>query len=80
MAIHMPPSENLPGHMVGYTFYLCCLLIIISGTLDPEIAQHIRPGTLRARFGQNKVKNAVHCTDLADDTQLELEFFFKLLQ
>ena len=47
---------------------------------DPEIARHIRPGTLRARFGVNKTKNAVHCTDLADDAPLEVEFFFKLLQ
>ncbi len=40
--------------------------------LDPDIAQHIRPGTLRARFGISKVKNAVHCTDLPDDAQLEV--------
>ena len=57
-------------------------LPFIDGSLcaDPEIAAHIRPGTLRARFGQTKVKNAVHCTDLPDDVQLEVEFFFKLLQ
>jgi len=50
------------------------------GPSDPEIARHIRPNTLRAKFGQNKVKNAVHCTDLPEDGVLESEFFFSILQ
>jgi len=37
------------------------------GPADPEIARHLRPKTLRARFGMDKIKNAVHCTDLPDD-------------
>lgn len=39
----------------------------------------IRPKTIRARFGVNAVKNAVHCTDLEEDCFLELEYFFKIL-
>lgn len=31
------------------------------GPADPEVAKHIRPRSLRAVFGQNKIKNAVHC-------------------
>jgi nucleoside-diphosphate kinase len=50
------------------------------GPMDPEIAKVLRPNTLRARFGRNKIMNAVHCTDLEEDTQLELEYFFKFLQ
>ena len=37
-----------------------------------EIARHIRPRTLRALYGKDKVKNAVHCTDLAEDASLEV--------
>jgi len=50
------------------------------GPADPEIARHLRPKTLRARFGMDKIKNAVHCTDLPDDGPLEVEYFFKILQ
>ncbi|KAK3916339.1 Nucleoside diphosphate kinase 7 [Frankliniella fusca] len=49
------------------------------GPSDPEIAQKLRPNSLRARFGVNKILNAVHCTDLPDDAELELEYFFRLL-
>lgn len=50
------------------------------GPSDPEIARHIRPNTLRAAFGKNKVKNALHCTDLPEDGPLESEYFFSILQ
>ncbi|VEN55773.1 unnamed protein product [Callosobruchus maculatus] len=50
------------------------------GPEDAEIARQIRPGTLRAKFGIDKYKNAVHCTDLPEDTVLELEYFFKVLK
>ncbi|XP_026280816.1 nucleoside diphosphate kinase 7 [Frankliniella occidentalis] len=49
------------------------------GPSDPEIAKKLRPNSLRARFGVNKIQNAVHCTDLPDDAELELEYFFRLL-
>ena len=49
------------------------------GPADPEIARHLRPHTLRSKFGQDKIKNAVHCTDLPDDAILEVEYFFKIL-
>ncbi|CAF2710047.1 unnamed protein product [Rotaria sp. Silwood2] len=49
------------------------------GPADPEIARHIRPRTLRALYGKDKVKNAVHCTDLAEDATLEVEYFFRIL-
>ncbi|KAG7467064.1 hypothetical protein MATL_G00149340 [Megalops atlanticus] len=49
------------------------------GPADPEIARHLRPSTLRAQFGKNKVQNAVHCTDLPEDGILEVQYFFKIL-
>uniref|UniRef100_A0A673TA08 Nucleoside diphosphate kinase homolog 7 n=1 Tax=Suricata suricatta TaxID=37032 RepID=A0A673TA08_SURSU len=42
------------------------------GPADPEIARHLRPGTLRAIFGKTKIQNAVHCTDLPEDGLLEV--------
>lgn len=50
-----------------------------AGPPDSEVARQIRPNTLRARFGIDKYHNAVHCTDLIEDTVLELEYFFKIL-
>uniref|UniRef100_A0A7N8WXE7 Nucleoside diphosphate kinase homolog 7 n=1 Tax=Mastacembelus armatus TaxID=205130 RepID=A0A7N8WXE7_9TELE len=49
------------------------------GPADPEIARHLRPTTLRALYGKDKVKNAVHCTDLPEDSVLEVQYFFKIL-
>lgn len=51
----------------------------VCGPADPEIARTLRPDTIRAKFGKNKVQNAVHCTDLSEDIPLELEYFFQLL-
>jgi len=34
----------------------------------------------RARFGSDRVKNAVHCTDLPEDGVLEVKYFFESLQ
>jgi len=51
----------------------------LAGPADPEIARHLRPRTLRALFGSDKINNAVHCTDLPDDGQLEVEYFFRIL-
>ncbi|XP_073903644.1 nucleoside diphosphate kinase homolog 7 isoform X1 [Castor canadensis] len=49
------------------------------GPVDPEIARHLRPETLRAIFGKTKIQNAVHCTDLPEDGLLEVQYFFKIL-
>lgn len=51
----------------------------LCGPMDPEIARHLRPCTLRAIFGKSKIQNAVHCTDLPEDGLLEVQYFFKIL-
>lgn len=53
----------------------------ICGCYDPMMGK-TRKGetdTIRAMFGIDKHKNAVHCTDLPEDAQLECEFFFVLV-
>lgn len=52
----------------------------VVGPSDPGIARYVRPNSLRATYGVDKVKNALHCTDLADDGGLETEYFFRILQ
>ena len=49
------------------------------GPADPEIARVLRPRSLRAQFGVNKVQNAIHCTDLPEDGELESNYFFNIL-
>ena len=50
------------------------------GPHDPDIAKILRPNTIRSLFGKDRVKNAVHCTDLNEDGILEVQYFFELLQ
>ncbi|KAI9159595.1 hypothetical protein H9P43_008935 [Blastocladiella emersonii ATCC 22665] len=51
----------------------------LSGPYDPELAHVLHPNCLRAKFGRDKVKNAVHCTDLKEDAELEVQFFFQIV-
>ena len=51
----------------------------LCGPADPELAKYLRPNTLRAKYGKDKIQNALHCTDLVDDSTLEVEYFFKIL-
>jgi len=46
--------------------------------MDPEIAKSLRPRTIRAKFGESRAANAVHCTDLEEDGVLEVEYFFSI--
>ncbi|CAI2736240.1 unnamed protein product [Schistosoma spindalis] len=64
------PDPNVNVHQAFREF---------AGPIDPEIAKYLRPDTLRARFGVNKVKNAIHCTDLPEDTEREVNYFFNIL-
>jgi len=50
------------------------------GPMDTDIARKLRPTTLRAKYGRDKVNNAIHCTDLPADTNLELDYLFGILQ
>jgi nucleoside-diphosphate kinase len=52
----------------------------LCGPYDPEVARQVKPDCIRARFGVDKVRNAVHCTDLAEDGALEVQYFFQILK
>lgn len=52
----------------------------LCGPMDAEIAKSLRPNTLRARFGVDRVKNGLHCTDLPEDGVNESAYFFSLQQ
>jgi nucleoside-diphosphate kinase len=50
-----------------------------AGPWDVNFAREIQPKTIRAIFGLDGVKNAVHCTDLAEDSERELRYLFDMM-
>lgn len=48
----------------------------LCGPLEPELGRILRPKSLRARFGNDVVNNAVHCTDLPEDGSTECTYVF----
>ena len=50
----------------------------LCGPMDPEIAKNLRPNTIRAKYGKDRVMNGIHCTDLEEDGVLEVEYFFSI--
>lgn len=52
----------------------------LTGPMDPILAKKLRPNSLRAKYGTSRVLNAVHCTDLEEDAEMDVEYFFKILQ
>ncbi|KAF7998299.1 hypothetical protein HCN44_009697 [Aphidius gifuensis] len=51
----------------------------LCGPMDPDIGVKVRPQTLRAKYGKDKIQNAIHCSDIPEDGILEVEYFFKIL-
>ena len=49
------------------------------GPLEPSLAKLLRPRSLRALFGKDTVRNAVHCTDLPEDGEMESKYFFETI-
>lgn len=46
----------------------------VCGPYDPEISRTIRKDTIRAKHGLDIAQNAIHCTDLEEDGELEVLF------
>ena len=45
-----------------------------------SLISQINKLSFSAKFGYDRVKNAVHCTDLPEDGVLEVKYFFESLQ
>eukprot|EP01039_Chlorochromonas_danica_P008933 gene8933-9856_t len=52
---------------------------VTAGPWDIDLAKELRPNSLRAKYGIDRILNAVHCTDLPEDGALECEYCFKIL-
>ena len=44
----------------------------LCGPHDPEISKYLKPDTIRAKFGIERVRNVVHCTDMPEDGVIEV--------
>ncbi len=65
--------QGVRGSLKSLTFNLfICRNPVMCSVSTQEIARHLRPATLRALYGKNKVQNAIHCTDLPEDGILEV--------
>lgn len=51
----------------------------IAGPREVDVAQRIRPNSIRASFAGGRGELGVHVTDLPDDGPLESEYIFSLL-
>lgn len=49
------------------------------GPRDPAIAQKIAASSIRAKYGENLIQNAIHCTDIAEDNIRDTTYLFKIL-
>jgi len=51
----------------------------LCGPHDVDMAKHLRPNSLRARFGMDNAQNGVHCTDLDIDGESEVRYIFEVV-
>jgi len=51
----------------------------LCGPYDLDMARHLRPRSLRARFGLDNAQNGVHATDLEGDAEREARYIFEIL-
>lgn len=73
IAIEVADKSGQPSGDVTEHFRELC------GPIDPDIARALRPKSLRAKFGASKVRNGLHCTDLPEDGELEVNYIFNIL-
>ena len=51
-----------------------------AGPWDVEMAKELRPDTLRGKYGLDRIRSVVHCTDLDSDAPAEVEYCFKIME
>ncbi|KAL0232551.1 hypothetical protein GEMRC1_011298 [Eukaryota sp. GEM-RC1] len=49
------------------------------GPIDPEIGRQLSPRSIRSIYGESRILNGVHVTDLAEDGPLECQYFFDFM-
>ncbi len=76
---HLCSSACLAVMVTGPGYNVVSSFRDFVGPLDPKLAKALRPQSIRAIFGDDSVKNAVHCTDLEEDGEIECQYFFESL-
>ncbi|XP_060809722.1 nucleoside diphosphate kinase 7-like [Amyelois transitella] len=81
MAIHLSEDKCLALEVKALDPNVNCVCEFrkLCGPRDPELCRQLYPDTIRAKFGKTILHNAVHCTDLPEDGETEVEYFFKLI-
>mmetsp|Transcript_6914 Transcript_6914/g.15758 ORF Transcript_6914/g.15758 Transcript_6914/m.15758 type:complete len:326 (+) Transcript_6914:132-1109(+) len=51
----------------------------LAGPHDVDTARYLRPNSFRARLGKDNAQNGVHTTDLEEDGEREVAYFFETL-
>ena len=73
VALEVVARSNQVGQVVG-------AFRDFAGPWDVEMAKELRPTSLRALFGEDRTRNALHCTDMPEDGASESAYFFDVLQ
>ena len=76
---HLCSSACLAVMVTGSSYDVVSSFRDFVGPLDPQLAKAVRPLSIRAIFGVDSIKNAVHCTDLEEDGEIECRYFFESL-
>ncbi|XP_059051176.1 nucleoside diphosphate kinase 7-like isoform X3 [Achroia grisella] len=81
MCIHMAEGKciSLEVKCKDPSMNCVCEFRKLCGPRDPDLCRQLYPDSIRAQYGKNIIHNAVHCTDLPEDGELEVEYFFKLM-
>ena len=79
MINHITTSPVIAVMIVGDNFDVVERFRELTGPLDPELAKVLKPKSLRALFGNDVAQNAIHCSDLPEDGDMECRFFFQTL-
>lgn len=51
----------------------------LCGPSDSALAAKLRPDTIRARYGVDNIQNALHCTDIPENAESEVDYLFGVL-
>jgi hypothetical protein len=57
----------------------CDFICILTAVARVLFVQELRPDTIRGRYGVDRPRSAVHCTDLPQDGTPECEYCFRVM-